>query len=156
MWAPSNALKNHWFLSDTQHGRWTPTIRQQVSDQERERENHWFSSDHVTFGILYYLCCKTLLVYQVKIYQKCLLVVQNTHRTSYLQSKVLLYFLPDYSVSTIEVVLAAWCFQSTQYHLPNILSFFHILWVHFVRTPSLIQLLHKVTKTSWCFKNVSK
>ena len=36
---------------------------------EREREkNHWLSYDRVTFSIMYYLYCKTLLLYQVKIY----------------------------------------------------------------------------------------
>ena len=42
LWAPSNVLKNHWFLPDTaawdgasKHGRQSPTILQW------ERENHW-------------------------------------------------------------------------------------------------------------------
>ena len=45
----------------------------------------------IMFGITCYSYCKTSLVYRIKIYQKCLLILWNTHRTSYLQSKVLLY-----------------------------------------------------------------
>ena len=46
---------------------------------ERETEkNHWLGCGHVTFGIMYYSYCKTLLIYQVKIYEKSLLVLQNT------------------------------------------------------------------------------
>ena len=55
-------------------------------------KSHWFSCDHVTFGVTDYPYCKTSLIYQVKIYWKRLLVLQNTRGTSYSQSKVLLYF----------------------------------------------------------------
>ena len=66
----------------------SPTVR----ERERGREkNHWPSCGHVTFSITYYLYCKTLLVYQVKM--KCWLVLRNTRKTSYSQSKVLLYYL---------------------------------------------------------------
>ena len=47
------------------HGRMSPTILQR--EREKERKNHWLSCDHVTFGIAYYLYCKTLLIHQVKI-----------------------------------------------------------------------------------------
>ena len=53
-------------------------------------KNLWLSCDHVAFGIMYYSYCKTSLVYQGKIDEKCLLILWNTHRTSYSQSKVLL------------------------------------------------------------------
>ena len=57
----------------------------------RMREkNCWLSCDHVTVDVMYSYC-QTVLVYQVKIYWKCLLVLQNTHRTNYSQSEVLLY-----------------------------------------------------------------
>ena len=67
-----------------------------VWERERERENHWLSCAHVMFSVTDYWYCKTSLIYPDKIYQKCFLVLQNTHRTSYLQSKVLLY---GYSVT---------------------------------------------------------
>ena len=63
------------------------------SDIKADLKNHWLPCDHVTFGVPYYLYCKTSLVYQVKNFSKCLLVLQNTHRTSYPQSKAFLYFV---------------------------------------------------------------
>ena len=59
----------------------------------REREEPLASSDHLTFSVTDYLYCRTSLIYQVKIYWKCLLILENTCRTSYSQSKVLLYFI---------------------------------------------------------------
>ena len=44
-----------------------PTVRKR--DRQREREkNHWLSCDDVMFGVTYYSYCKTLLIYQIKIY----------------------------------------------------------------------------------------
>ena len=72
---PDTLPMKNWFLPNTaaweqasERGRQSPTVRS-------EKENHWFSCD-LTFGTIYHLYCKTLLVYQVKI-EKCLLILQN-------------------------------------------------------------------------------
>ena len=67
-------------------------------------KNHLLSCDHVTFGVTVYSYCKTWLVYQVKIYQKYLLILRNTHRTSYSQSKVSRYFLTSSQVQTLTII----------------------------------------------------
>ena len=59
----------------------------------KRKKNHWLSWDHVTLGVTYHWYYKTSLVYQVKIYSRCLLILWNTRRTSYSQSKVLLYLI---------------------------------------------------------------
>ena len=67
-----------------------PAERGREREGDREK-NHWLSCDHVMFSVMHYSYCKTRLICQVKIYQKCLLILWNTCRTSYLKSKVLLY-----------------------------------------------------------------
>ena len=62
-------------------------------------KNYQLTCDHVMCGFTYYSYCKTSLIYQVKICQKRLLVLQNSCRASYLQSKVSLYFLLPQGVS---------------------------------------------------------
>ena len=92
-----------------------PTVREREREREREK-NHWLSWDHVTFSIAYYSCCKTSLVYQVKMYYKCFFVSRNTRRTSHLPSRVLLYVYREELVVTVP----HWCPQGSRCLSPGV------------------------------------
>ena len=61
---------------------------------------------HLAWRIYSY--CKTSLLYQVKNYQKCLLILRNTCRKSYSQSKVLLYIVSLFSCLRYECKSGPW------------------------------------------------
>ena len=68
---------------------WKHAFNPKHSSIKVNSKNYWLSCDHVMLGITYYWYLQVIARGQVKIYEKCLLILWNTHRLNCSQSKIM-------------------------------------------------------------------